>query len=105
METVSITINGTIVNAKKGDTILEASLNAGIYIPSLCAHPDLPPLVGLNPEEYIFQGNTRIKNDSSDLATQEHQGCQICIVQIEGIEGFPISCNTSIEEGMVIWTD
>lgn len=105
METVSITINGTKVNAKKGDTILEASLNAGIYIPSLCAHPDLPPLVGLNPDEYIFQGNTRIKNDSSDLATQEHQGCQFCIVQIEGIEGFPISCNTSIEEGMVIWTD
>ena len=105
METVSITINETKVNAKKGDTILEASINAGIYIPSICAHPDLSPLVGLNPDEYIFQGNTKIKNDSSNLATQEHQGCQFCIVQIEGIEGFPTSCNTTIEEGMVIWTD
>ena len=35
METISITINGAKVDAKKTSTILEASLNAGIYIPSL----------------------------------------------------------------------
>jgi len=47
METISITINGTKIDTKKGITILEASQNAGIYIPSLCAHPDLPPLIGI----------------------------------------------------------
>jgi len=83
METISITINGSTVDAKKGSTILEASQNAGIYIPSLCAHPDLPPLVGLKPNEEVFQGNSKFKNNVS----QEHQGCQLCVVKIEGTEG------------------
>ena len=56
MESISITVNGIKVDAKKGNNILEASQNAGIYIPSLCAHPDLPPLVGLMPTEEVFQG-------------------------------------------------
>ena len=43
MDTISITINGNHAEANQGDTILDASLNAGIYIPSFCAHPDLPP--------------------------------------------------------------
>ncbi|MFX0155959.1 MAG: FAD-dependent oxidoreductase [Candidatus Hodarchaeota archaeon] len=101
METISITINGTKVDAKKGSYILEASLNAGIYIPSICAHPDLPPLVGLKPNEKIFQGNSKFINTDS----QEHQGCQLCVVKIEGREGLVTSCSTIIEEGMVISTD
>ncbi|MFX0075743.1 MAG: 2Fe-2S iron-sulfur cluster-binding protein [Candidatus Hermodarchaeota archaeon] len=40
MQTISIIINGTKIDAKKGSNILEASQYAGIYIPSLCAHPD-----------------------------------------------------------------
>ena len=101
MEIVSISINGTKVDAKKGSTILEASQNAGIYIPSLCAHPDLPPLVGLKPTEEVFQGNSKFKNNNS----QEHQGCQLCVVKIEGMEGLATSCSTIIEEGMIISTD
>ncbi|MFX1296891.1 MAG: FAD-dependent oxidoreductase [Promethearchaeota archaeon] len=105
MDTISITINGTKIDVKRGITILEASLNAGIYIPSLCAHPDLPTLVGLKPNEYIFQGNTRFKNENSTNSTQEHHGCQLCVVKIEGIEGLQTSCSTVIEEGMIISTD
>jgi formate dehydrogenase beta subunit len=101
METVSIIINGIKVESKKGASILEASLDAGIYIPSLCAHPDLPPLVGLKPNEDIFQGDIKFKTNSS----QEHQGCQLCIVKIEGMEGLQTSCSTIIEEGMIISTD
>ncbi|MFW9829687.1 MAG: 2Fe-2S iron-sulfur cluster-binding protein, partial [Candidatus Thorarchaeota archaeon] len=100
MENISITINDTKVDAKKGSTILEASQNAGIYIPSLCAHPDLPPLVGLRPIEEIFQGNSKFKNTDP----QEHQGCQLCVVKIEGKEGLVTSCSTIIEEGMIIST-
>ena len=81
MDTISITINGTKVDAKKGSNILEASQNADIYIPSLCAHPDLPPLVGSKPTGEIFQGNSKFKN--TDF--QEHQGCQLCVVKIEGL--------------------
>jgi len=101
METISITINGTKVDAKKGSNILEASQNADIYIPSLCAHPDLPPLVGLKPSEDVFQGNAKFKN----TGTQEHQGCQLCVVEIEGIEGLATSCSTIVKEGMIISTD
>ncbi|MFX0075744.1 MAG: FAD-dependent oxidoreductase [Candidatus Hermodarchaeota archaeon] len=53
------------------------------------------------PNEEIFQGNSRFKNTGS----QEHQGCQLCVVKIEGIEGLVTSCNTIVEEGMVISTD
>ncbi len=101
METISIIINGTKVEAEKGTTILEASQNAGIYIPSLCAHPDLPPLVGLKPNEEIFQGDSKFKNTDS----QEHQGCKLCVVKIEETEGLATSCSTIVEEGMIISTD
>ncbi|UCC20446.1 MAG: FAD-dependent oxidoreductase [Promethearchaeota archaeon] len=101
METISITINGTKLDEKKGISILEASQNAGIYIPNLCSHPDLPPLVGLKPTKEVFQGNSKFKNFDS----QEHQGCQLCVVKIEGKEGLATSCSTLIEEGMIISTD
>ncbi len=101
MESISITINGTKVEAEKGSTILRAALEAEIYIPSICAHPDLPTLVGLKPNEEIFQGETKINNDDP----QEHQGCQLCVVKVEGLEGLKTSCSTIIEEGMVISTD
>ncbi len=101
MGSISITINGIKVEAEKGSTILKAALNAEIYIPSICAHPDLPSLVGLKPNEEIFQGETKIKNDNP----QEHQGCQLCVVEVEGMEGLKTSCSTIIEEGMVITTD
>ncbi len=101
MDIISININGTKIEAERGSTILKASQNAEIYIPSICAHPDLPALVGLKPNEEIFQGDSKFINDNS----QEHQGCQLCIVKVEGIEGLTTSCNKIIEEGMVISTD
>ncbi len=101
METIAITINGAKINAIKGSTLLEASLKAGIYIPSICAHPDLPPLVGLKPAEKIFQGNSKFKSNDS----QEHQGCQLCIVKIEGMEGLQRTCSTIVEKDMIISTD
>lgn len=101
METISITINGIKIETKKGSNILEVSLNSGLYIPSLCAHPDLPPLIGLKPTNEIFQGDIKFENSES----QEHQGCQICVVKIEGTEGLVTSCNTIVEEGMIILTD
>lgn len=101
MDIISININGTKIEAERGSTILKASQNAEIYIPSICAHPDLPALVGLKPNEEIFQGDSKFINDNS----QEHQGCQLCVVKVEGIEGLRTSCNTIIEEGMIISTD
>lgn len=39
---MKIYIDDRPVDASEGQTILEAALNANIYIPHLCTHPDLP---------------------------------------------------------------
>ncbi len=77
METVSLTIDGREVKARKGVTVLEAARSAGIYIPALCAHPDLAPF----------------------------GACRLCIVEIEGMLGFPTSCTTTVVDGMAVRTN
>ena len=41
---LKFTIDGVEVAAEPGQTILDAADAAGIYIPRLCAHPDLKPI-------------------------------------------------------------
>ena len=69
-----ITIDGKQIEAKKDSSILEAALEAGIYIPHLCSHPDL----------------------------EAKGGCRLCSVEIDGIKGAVPSCMTKVEEGMNI---
>lgn len=57
-------------------TVLEVAHSAGIYIPALCAHPDLPPF----------------------------GACRLCIVEIETMPGFPTACTTPAEDGMIVRT-
>lgn len=76
METIKLNIDGKKVETRKGKSILEASLEAGIYIPHLCHHPDLSP-IGV---------------------------CRLCIVEVEGVEGLPASCITPAESGMIVQT-
>ncbi len=71
-----ITINGKKIAYKQGKTVLKTALDAGIYIPSLCTHPELEPF----------------------------GACRLCIVKIEGMRGFPTSCTTLVNDGMVITT-
>ncbi len=54
-----LTIDGQEVEARPGATVLQAALDAGIYVPHLCHHPDLPP-AGV---------------------------CRLCVVEIEGAGG------------------
>ena len=76
MEKVSFTIDGVEVTANKGDTILKAALEHGIYIPHLCYHPDLQPF----------------------------GGCRLCMVEIRG-KGLTISCKASVEAGIAVVTE
>ncbi len=76
MSETTLTIDGKKVKAKKGDTVLEAAQKAKIEIPTLCAHPALKP----------------------------YGGCRLCIVEIEGMRGFPPSCTTPAADGMVVKT-
>ncbi|NWF77990.1 MAG: formate dehydrogenase subunit alpha [Chloroflexi bacterium] len=77
MDTIKLTVNGRQVIVKKGATVLEAALDAGIYIPTLCYDADLKP----------------------------YGGCRLCVVEIEGMRGLVSSCTTPATEGMVVRTE
>lgn len=74
---MKLTIDNQEVNVPKGLTILEAAEKSGIYIPHLCAHPELEP----------------------------YGGCRMCIVEVIGMRGYPTACTTYAEEGMVVQTN
>jgi len=44
MSSVTFKLDGVTVTAKEGQSVLSAALDAGIYIPHLCHHPDLPDI-------------------------------------------------------------
>jgi NADH-quinone oxidoreductase subunit G len=74
-------INGQPVHAKEGQTVIQAALANGFYIPYFCWHPNL----------------------------SVHGNCRICCVEVEdekGGEGWlDIACNMPITEGMRVLTD
>lgn len=74
---ISLTINGQAIKAQTGMTVLEAAKTAGIYIPTLCYHPDLKP----------------------------YGGCRLCVVEIEGVRGLPTSCTIPVTDGMIVKTE
>jgi formate dehydrogenase (NADP+) beta subunit len=76
LDTIKINIDGREIETQPGKSLLEASLEAGIYIPHLCHHPDLSPI----------------------------GACRLCVVEIEGVEGLLPSCTTPISPGMVVKT-
>ena len=43
MGEITLTIDGQEVTVNEGMTVLQAAEQAGIYIPTLCYHPDLAP--------------------------------------------------------------
>jgi formate dehydrogenase alpha subunit len=72
-----LTIDGTEIDAKEGETILEVARNEGIYIPALCYDPDLKP----------------------------NGACRLCMVEIEGRNDLPLSCMTYASDGIVVHTN
>ncbi|PKN00056.1 MAG: ferredoxin [Elusimicrobia bacterium HGW-Elusimicrobia-2] len=73
----TLSIDGKKVRAKKGSSVLEAALGAGIYIPNLCYHPEMKPKAA----------------------------CRLCVVEIDGLKGNPASCSTLAAEGMTVITN
>jgi len=76
-ESIKLEFNGKIASAPAGVTVLRAAELNGIWIPTLCSHKDLSPF----------------------------GGCRMCIVEIEGLRGYPLACNTTAKDGMKITTD
>lgn len=69
-----LTIDGTEVEAPEGTSVLDAALDAGIFIPHICKHPDLEA-VG---------------------------GCRLCSVVVDGEGPAVPACKTEVREGMVV---
>lgn len=80
---VKITIDGKQIEAPAGVSLLSAATAANIYIPTLCAHPDLPP------------SSQRGGGDS---------GCNLCVVEIAGTAGMRTSCSVPVQAGMSVTT-
>src|SRR3990170_2868905 len=98
---ITLTINEVGVTVPEGTTILDAAQQADLYIPHLCSHPDLPPVVQMKPAEATYRANVRTENKKPDL---QYEGCQLCVVEIDGREGFHRACNTPVAERMVVRT-
>jgi len=74
LDTIELTIDGRKITASPGSSVLEAALDAGIYIPHLCHHPDLSPI----------------------------GACRLCIVEIDGCSEPVPSCMTPVRQGMSV---
>ena len=75
MNTVSLIINGTRIQAPSGIKLLPAALNAGIDIPHACYVPNIDPPV---------------------------EECQLCVVEIDG--RIVTACTEPVADGMVVIT-
>jgi len=74
---INLTMNGRMVQAKDGMTVLDAARANGVSIPTLCHHPDLKS-VG---------------------------ACRLCVVEVEKMRGLVASCTLPATEGMVVQTE
>ncbi|MFQ6083717.1 MAG: FAD-dependent oxidoreductase [Candidatus Aminicenantia bacterium] len=99
---MKLTINDIEIEAIEGTTVLEAAISADIYIPHLCAHSDIPSFEKVESMNSIFRGKENIETTNPE---RKFEGCQLCVMEIQGIEDFPLACITEVKEGMVIQTD
>lgn len=73
---VSVTIDGYTVQVPEGSSVMRAASELGVQVPKLCATDELEPF----------------------------GSCRLCLVEIEGRRGYPASCTTPVQEGMVVRT-
>jgi len=76
MAVKTLTIDGELVSAREEQTVLEASREAGISIPTLCE----------------LHGMSNIG------------ACRLCLVEIAGASKLQPACTTRVAEGMVVTT-
>ncbi len=72
----TVTIDGREVTAKPGELLIKVAQEHGVYIPRFCWHERMKP-VGM---------------------------CRMCLVEVEGVRGFPPACTTTVTDGMVCHT-
>ncbi len=73
---VTLEVDGHEVTVPEGTSVLRAAALADVAIPKLCATDSLEPF----------------------------GSCRLCLVQVEGRNGYPASCTTPVESGMKVRT-
>ena len=86
-EEITLTIDGNVVKAQPGAMVIQAAMDAGLYIPYLCYYPGMKP----------------------------YGACRMCVVEGERPNprspgdfapiGTPASCTTPVEEGLRVYTN
>jgi len=102
MDAVTLFINDTKIQAVKGSSILEAARKNDIYIPSLCYHPDLTSPRKVKAINIICRGDEQMVGD---IPEKEFDGCNLCLVEVEGQPELVPACDTVITDGMKVCTD
>jgi formate dehydrogenase major subunit len=75
-EPVSLSIDGATVTVPAGTSVMRAAAEAGVKVPRLCATDSL----------------------------EAFGSCRVCLVEIDGMKGYPASCTTPVQGGMVVRT-
>ena len=73
---VTLNVDGREVTVADGTSVMRAAFEAGVKVPKLCATDKLDAF----------------------------GSCRVCLVEIEGRKGYPASCTTPAEDGMVVVT-
>jgi formate dehydrogenase major subunit len=76
LEPVTLSIDGVDVTVPAGTSVMRAAAEAGIKVPRLCATDSL----------------------------EAFGSCRVCLVEIEGVKGYPASCTTPVAAGMAVRT-
>ncbi len=74
--TITLRIDGSSVRVPDGVSVLDAVNSSGVYVPQLCKDPDMKPI----------------------------GACRTCLVEVEGVRGFPASCSLPAADGMEVRT-
>jgi NADH-quinone oxidoreductase subunit G len=74
---IKLTIDGKEIEAKKGSTILDVARDNDTYIPTMCYITKTTPIAS----------------------------CRLCVVEVEGTDGFVLSCQTPIVDGIKVNTN
>jgi len=76
INTLTLKVDGKLISAKPGQTVIQAAQDAGIYIPYLCYHPGMDP----------------------------YGACRMCVVETEvnGRKMIQASCTTPVSDDMIV---
>ena len=74
---ITINIDGIDIKTQPGKMVLEAAIEAGVYVPYLCYHPGMKP----------------------------YAACRMCVVSVEGGRGFPAACTLPVQDGMKVHSE